>query len=379
LRTSVGERSRFPLMCTYHQIATGDLNEAMRSAQVWTETFPQDVNPWNRLANIQEDLGEFPQAVASAKQAAALAPANAAVLTTLARVLYHAGSLREAGDVCSQAVARGVDSPGIHGSLLRLAFLQDDQQGMSRQLEWSRTGLPERTLLIQSAALALRQGKLREAREFVDRAVEEGKKRGLGGFDSLYATEAFMLTQAGLDGEARALLGDKVVGSDLANGLVSSALVGDEGMAEATLAELTRQHPADTLLIYVYGPQVRAAAALRHNRPGNAIQALGPALAYEMRDFHIPSLLATAYLAAGMPGEAEREYRRILDNPGIDPLSMQYPLARLGLARALALKGKAGDSRREYERFFDDWKSADADLPVMKRARHEYQALTPGH
>jgi DNA-binding winged helix-turn-helix (wHTH) protein/tetratricopeptide (TPR) repeat protein len=379
LRATVGDRSRFPLMNTYYEVATGDLNEAMRSAQVWSETFPQDVQPWNRLANIQEHLGEFAQALASAKQAAALAPTNAAVLTTLARALYHVGQFREAAQVCGQAIARGVDSPGLHGTLLRLAFLAHDQEGMRRQLEWSRTGLPERTLLAQSAALALRRGRLREARQAFDRAVEEGNKSGLGGFQSFYALDAFLLTQVGFDEEARDLLGQKAVASDLANGLAASALVGDEAMAESTLAELVRKRPADTLLIYLYAPQVRAAIALRHRHPKDAIQALGPALAYEMRDFHTPSLLGASYLAAGMPAEAELEYRRILDNPGIDPLSMQYPLAHLGLARALSQESKRDESLREYQRFFDDWNSADADLPVMKKARDEYAALAPAH
>jgi DNA-binding winged helix-turn-helix (wHTH) protein/tetratricopeptide (TPR) repeat protein len=379
LRDTVGDRSRFPLMANYYAIATGDLNEAMRSAQVWTETFPQDFTPWGRLANIQADLGEFPQALVSAKQQIALAPANAQALTTLAAALYHVGQFREAEQVCGQAITRGVDSPGLHGTLLRLAFLEHDQEGMRRQLEWSRTGLPERILLLQLAALGLRQGKLREALQATDRSVEEGNKRGLGGFQSLYALDAFLLTQVGLDREALTLLAQKDVASDPANGLVASTLMGDEAMAESTLADLVRKRPSDTLLIYVYTPQVRAVAALRHGHPKDAIQALGPALAYEMRDFHTPSLLGASYLAAGMPAEAELEYRRILDNPGIDLFSMQYPLAHLGLARALSQESKRDESLREYQRFFDDWKSADADLPVMKKARDEYQALTSAH
>jgi eukaryotic-like serine/threonine-protein kinase len=379
LRDTVGDRTRFSLMAAYYSIATGDLNEALRSAQIWAETFPQDVTPWNRVANIQDALGEFPQALASAKRAAALAPSNAAVLNTLARALYHVGQFREAEEVCGQASARGIDSPSIHASLLRLAFLRHDRQGMARQIEWSRTGLPEREILIQSLALALREGRLSEVSEATDRGVEEGNRRGLGDFHSIYAVDAFLFTQAGLDGKARELLDRKSVASDLANGLVASALVGDVTMAEAAVAELMTKRPADTLLLYSYAPQIRAAAALRRNQPKQAIGALAPALVYSMRDFHVPSLLGAAYLAAGMPADAEREYRRILDNPGIDPFSMQYPLARLGLARALALKGSRAESLREYESFFDDWKSADADLPVIKKARGEYQALTSAH
>jgi eukaryotic-like serine/threonine-protein kinase len=379
LRETVGDHNRFPLMIAYDEIATGDLNEVIRTAQIWAETFPQDVVPWNSLANTQEELGEFPQALASARKAAELAPSNGSVLTTLARAFYHVGRFREAGEVSREAIARGVDSPAIHGTLVRLAFLEQNQEGIHQQLEWSRTGLPERALLMQSAAFALRQGKLREARESIDRAVEQGNKGGLGGFQSLYALDAFVLTQVGLDDEARGLLGQKEVATDLANGLVASALAGDPAAPEATVTEMVKNRPADTLLHYVYAPQVRAAAALSRGNPREAIDLLRPSLEYAMRDFHIPSLLGGAYLAARMPADAEREYRRILDNPGIDPLSLQYPLAQLGLARALALEGKRMESAREYQRFFADWKSADADLPVMQAARREYAALELGH
>ncbi len=375
LRDSVGERNRFPLLGKYFSIATGDLNEAIRNDQVWAATFPQEPVPWNDLANLQESLGEFPQALESAERAAKLQPTNAAVLTTLARAQVHVGNFGAAAEVCRRAISRGIDSPGLHVMFLRIAFVSRDEPEVTRQLEWSRSGLPERVMLMQSAALALRKGQFGAASAHMARAVEEGKKRGLGGFESLYALNAFLLSQVGLGGQARTLLENKGVATDLSNGLVASALVGDAGPAESALAALVSERPADTLLEYVYAPQVRAAAALRRHDPKQAIQALGPALAYAMRDFHIPSLLGAAYLEAGMPAQAENEYRRIVDHPGIDVLSMQYPLAYLGLARALSNEGRRGESIQQYERFFDEWKSADPDLPVLQKARQEYSAL----
>jgi serine/threonine protein kinase/Flp pilus assembly protein TadD len=379
LRDSVGDRSRFPLMASYYSIATGDLNEAMRSAQVWSETFPQDVAPWNQLANIQEDLGEYPQALASAKKAAEIVPVNATVLTTLARAYKHVGQFQESANVCRKAISGGVDSPGIHVTLLHLAYLQGDQQGVRKQLEWSRTGLAERALIMQSGALAFRAGRMREAEDDIAKSTEEGKKRGLGGFEALYALNAYLMAMTGQDDQARNLLAQKGLATELSNGLVASALVGDADLAESTVANLLREEPANTLLNYVYAPQVRAAEALRKSKPKDAIEALEPALPYSLRDFHTPSLLGAAYLAAGMPAQAERVYRQILDNPAIDPLSLLYPLARLGHARALLQSGLRNQSRREYELFFEDWKSADADVPVLQRARVEYAALRSGH
>jgi len=52
------------------------------------------------------------------------------------------------------------------------------------------------------------------------------------------------------------------------------------------------------------------------------------------------------------------------------------PLARVYYARALAALGKTDESRTAYEQFFDNWKKADPDLPLLVTARQEYAELT---
>ena len=54
---------------------------------------------------------------------------------------------------------------------------------------------------------------------------------------------------------------------------------------------------------------------------------------------------------------------------------IEYPLARLNLARAYVLQGDAGKARTAYQDFFAEWKDADAELPVLKTARAEYEKL----
>jgi hypothetical protein len=49
------------------------------------------------------------------------------------------------------------------------------------------------------------------------------------------------------------------------------------------------------------------------------------------------------------------------------------PLAHLGLARASALTGDAARSRQAYEDFFAMWKEADAELPILRAAKREYE------
>jgi predicted Zn-dependent protease len=128
-------------------------------------------------------------------------------------------------------------------------------------------------------------------------------------------------------------------------------------------------------LTQVYAAEQRAASALRQGRPADAIEALKPALPYEARTFDVPYLRGIAYLAASDGAHAATEFLKILDHPGIEAVSVHYPLARLGLARAYAQQGDVARSRAAYEHFFADWKDADPALPLVQAARTEYTRL----
>jgi hypothetical protein len=47
----------------------------------------------------------------------------------------------------------------------------------------------------------------------------------------------------------------------------------------------------------------------------------------------------------------------------------------LGLGRAYALQGDGGKAKAAYQDFLAVWKDADADVPVLKAARAEYEKL----
>jgi eukaryotic-like serine/threonine-protein kinase len=87
-------------------------------------------------------------------------------------------------------------------------------------------------------------------------------------------------------------------------------------------------------------------------------------------------LRGQAYLKLRRGSEAAAEFQKVLDNRGHAPLSPLYQLARLGLARA-ALASDTAMSRRAYRDFFDLWKVADPDLPILRAARQEHEHLKP--
>jgi tetratricopeptide (TPR) repeat protein len=56
-------------------------------------------------------------------------------------------------------------------------------------------------------------------------------------------------------------------------------------------------------------------------------------------------------------------------------LGSPYALSFLGLGRAYAMAGDKVEAKKAYDVFFNEWKNADADLPVIAEARKEYAQL----
>jgi tetratricopeptide (TPR) repeat protein len=80
-----------------------------------------------------------------------------------------------------------------------------------------------------------------------------------------------------------------------------------------------------------------------------------------------------AYLARHDTTAAVAEFQ-ILDHRGVEPLSPLYPLAHLQQGRAFALAGDLSRASAAYERFFQWWKDADGDVPVLQEARRELES-----
>jgi eukaryotic-like serine/threonine-protein kinase len=81
------------------------------------------------------------------------------------------------------------------------------------------------------------------------------------------------------------------------------------------------------------------------------------------------------YLQAGSAKDAADQFHRLIDNHGV-AISVYWPLAHLGLARAYALGGESEKALEMYRAFFTLWKDADPGLPILERARTEYEKLS---
>src|SRR5207247_4820749 len=157
--------------------------------------------------------------------------------------------------------------------------------------------------------------------------------------------------------------------NDLEYGGLAFALCGETGQVQALAAERARHDPSDTLLNAVTLPLIRAELELQHGSPSEAVRLLQSATQFERMDLtsNAPSssvprgpwpayVRGQAYLRQQAGAEAMVEFQRILDRRV--PVSVLYPLAHLGLARAAVCRAAVAKHGRPYRVFFCWWKEA---------------------
>lgn len=133
-------------------------------------------------------------------------------------------------------------------------------------------------------------------------------------------------------------------------------------------------------------PEIQAMIALHRNEPAKGIELLAPASPYERAYPDAVYVRGLIYLSMKRGAEAAAEFGKIADREGaswgatwVHPYWGQYyALSYLGMARGYVLAGEEPQARDSYEKFLALWKTADPDLPVLRRARAEYAKLRLG-
>jgi eukaryotic-like serine/threonine-protein kinase len=82
-----------------------------------------------------------------------------------------------------------------------------------------------------------------------------------------------------------------------------------------------------------------------------------------------------AYLASHNGAGAAGEFQKIIDHRGIVQNAPLGALAHLQLGRAYVLTGDTAKAKAAYQDFFNVWKDADPDIPILKEAKAEYAKL----
>jgi tetratricopeptide (TPR) repeat protein len=388
LREKVSERERFWIVGNYYLSATGELEKAAETDELWQQTYPRDDLPYLEVGLISAFLGNWEKALEEFREALRLEPNNVGNYIDLCLAYTAFDRLDEAEAVCKQAEERKLESPVLLSNRYRVAFLKGDAPQMA-QLVSAAMGKPgfEDLLLAMQADTEGWYGKLKNARELTGRAMDSARHNDAKESAAVYqAAAALREVESGnrVEAHAEANAALKLAPNRDVREMAALALAraGDTAGAEKLAAELDKTFPLDTRVQRYWLPTIRAGVALERKDPNRAIELLKVASTIE---FGLPTNLAMLMCPAYLRGEAylmlhdgnraAAEFQKFIDHRGVVRNFPWGALARLGLARAYAMHGDAAKARAAYQDFLTLWKDADPDVPVLKEAKAEYAKL----
>ena len=292
------------------------------------------------------------------------------------------GRLDNADALLAQAEQRNIKGTGLYVEMARSAILRGDAATTARMEELAKAS-PEGELRVldQHAQHAGALGQIAKVHELRTRTIERAKGLSMSDFaaDQL-ANEANAEAEVGYQSHAAEHIDAALALSrnpDLLAAVAdAAAAAGLEQKAESLMDEARRARHDDTILKNVIAARVHARSQLRHRQSAAAIQTLASAQNYEEgRWFNTHILRGQAYLAAGQLDNAIAEFQKFLARRALAPFSIYYPLAQLGMARALAAQHNTSQARTAYQDFFAMWKDAVNDIPILKVAKADYTKL----
>ncbi len=367
---------RFAIDALYSAVTTQDLYESERNYRNWTELYPLSAPAWNGLSNTQRELGRYTDSIESAKRAVALRPTNQGMYVNLAYIQLRAGDAQGAQATCKQAVAKGLDGERIRVNCFEAALALGDPASLQAEKAWESSH-PEAVFFhIAEVELAIAEGRFADARSLLAQCTELFRQQGLpGAAASINQLEGANLIEAGDIDEGMRLFRSQPVDAEDPSSVDALALAGDFPHAEASVKAMVAKYPQGTLWNRYTAPYVRALHAMAQHKPREAIDALEISRPLERRDFGHPFLRAQAYLAAGQPVQAEKEYRQILNQEATQPTAIELPLSWLGLGRALAAQGDSSAALDAYQHFLNSWTHADPNDTFLKEAKFEFSNI----
>ena len=369
----VSEYERNNIAAGYYE-STGELDKAIDACRLGTANYPRAWGFHNVLGMIQIDLGQFEEGLKEGQAAARLQPNAEPPYRRILDAYMCLDRLDEAKKVAENMRKQGIDGARIHERFLRMAYIEGDQPAVARETQWY-AGKPEEYIALGSQAENRDAfGRRAESGKLYKRAAEAALRQGLPDVAAAF-DEA--------DARADAVSGTCRTVRRLGRPAIALAICGDAAQAENLAGETSRRYPNGALWNMVRLPEIRAAIAFQRGEAARAVELLASASPYDRAYPPAVYLRGLAYLRLRKSVEAVGEFRKILDHKGaswgrarFNPnWGLYYSISYLGLARGFALAGDTAKARKVFQDFFELWKDADPDLPILRQAKAEYAGL----
>ncbi|HEY3381221.1 MAG TPA: winged helix-turn-helix domain-containing protein [Vicinamibacterales bacterium] len=385
LRQRVTVPERLEIEASYHKYVTGERAKVVEALELLRRSYPRRAMVRRGLVDEYTQSGRYDAALAEALQALGVEPKSTMNLVAVARAHLYLNQLVEARHAAEAAIANGGATPRIHIILFQCALAANDEALLARERGWA-AGHPEAagSWLDVEAEESVNRGRLGDAIDQLQQIERLADTSGAPEGAAMYRLRiARYEALCGLGARAMQRVDAELahnIGPDRTIDAVKVAIsAGAFGRAESLLDQLERRgrpgasEPGATL-----ARAYRAAIAASRGRAKQAIELLAPLQPFELGLAYgfIPLFeRAHAHYLVGDWPKARLAYETILAHSTVDSGRKLLPFAELGLARTLARAGDVAGSRRTYDQFFERWRQADPDLPVLLEARREYAAL----
>ena len=360
-RTTDHERMRID--ASYHNIVTGDLFRGLDAHRAWVRSKPNDPSAISNLGNLYMQIGQWDKALEAALTAHAL-EASIISASNLTISLLANGRIDEAAQIVREAFDLGHDSFVQHLDAYQIAYLRGDNAAMKRAVEavGGRAGEEDFLIAAEADAEACR-GHFQRARVLSKRAVESARKAGSLEVAGFWEAEAALReAEVGVHELARAggAAALEMNPGRMVYGMAGLALArgGNTKRAEELSTWLRNEWPQDTYIMRYWVPCIDASLAIARKDWVAAVDALEVAMAVELGQtqplegamMYPPYLRGLALQGAGRKEEAQAEFMKIIDRPGLIKNFVIHPLA----LRAAGM----------LDRFRVMWATADPDLKL---------------
>jgi tetratricopeptide (TPR) repeat protein len=373
LRGRVSEIERLLIESTYYAIRR-DARRTIEVLEIAVHTYPRSNISWNNLANSYEANGQDEKSLWAYRELLKVAP-ETSVYMQIIDLLLTMNRIEEANQSCIDAANRNMQPRVCRSIPLFLAARAQNETEVKRQLELIGKIPDARGRLTLQKSFAAFQGRIRDARELARQytAACSSCDPYAPPFDSS------MLVAEAVAGRCDLVKTDFAAGVEpsphevnTGEAALAAALCRDVKRTEVFTAELAKiTNLDDNFKNNVYLPCVRALASGSRDPLPSAIAAYPVSRGRNGPVAAITTVYCRGeiYLAQKKGAEAATQFQIIVDNPGWQTLGYLYGPAWARLGQAAAMSGDTERSRKAYDEFFRLWKTADADLPLLKEAK----------
>jgi eukaryotic-like serine/threonine-protein kinase len=380
LSNNASEREKLYIAGHYYSAVLGDLNKGIETLQVATQEYPLQIDNFINLGVLYLQRGDIEKASAANLRALELQPDDAIGLENGISSSSILDRTAEAAKYMAQAQRLGLNGTSLFANEISFLGSQADWTGVQKLLA-ETAGRPDQFSVTTTwGGLIPQLGQIQLARTTLLRAADEAASAkaedAQAGALLFSAASGWMVDRCfdpdGAVKDALKLDKGKVTVIAAATALASCS---QEKKAAQALDGLEKRYPDDTLVRELIVPQWRAWLAMKAGDAQRALLLLERVRAHDNASF-APYMRGLAYLQLKDPKNAIAAFTSATRLKGLAYyLGSPYALSYLGLGRAYAMAGDKSAAKKAYDVFFNEWKNADADLPIIAQAKKEYAQL----